>query len=68
MSDTITLKLYFQPDVIKDKPCDYPESPIDIDLTDPGVAKAAVLLQSGFRGLRSRQKFNLKVMKLTKKH
>ena len=33
---------------------------IDIDLEDPGVAKAAVLLQAGFRGLKARQKFKTK--------
>ena len=33
---------------------------IDIDLEDPGVTKAAVLLQAGFRGLKARQKFKLK--------
>ena len=35
---------------------------IDIDLEDPGVAKAAVLLQAGFRGLKARQLLKTKVL------
>ena len=38
------------------------ESLIDINLEDPGVAKAAVLLQAGFRGLKTRQQMNAKVL------
>ena len=34
---------------------------IDINLKDPEVAKAAVMLQAGFRGLKARQKFKSKV-------
>ena len=31
------------------------EEEIDIDLKDPQVAKAAVFMQSGFRGLKARR-------------
>ena len=34
---------------------------VDIDLTDPKVTQAAVLLQAGFRGLKTRSKFKSKV-------
>ena len=34
---------------------------VDLDLTDPSLAKAALLFQSGFRGLQARLKFKSKV-------
>ena len=34
---------------------------IDLDLNDPSLAKAALLFQSGFRGLQARLKFKSKV-------
>lgn len=37
------------------KPCDNKEE-IDIDLTDPEVQKAALKMQSCFKGYKSRQK------------
>ena len=34
---------------------------VDLDLNDPSLAKAALLFQSGFRGLQARLKFKSKV-------
>ena len=55
-SDPVNLKC----DMNKDNCPKQGSDDIDIDLEDPGVAKAAVLLQAGFRGLKARQKLNAK--------
>ena len=38
-----------------------PEEEVDIDLKDPEVAKAAMFMQKGFRGLQARRKASPKV-------